>query len=138
MLKTISSSNSNVVQNTDNTFIEKGKKLTIRKVGKVVSDINSHVIDDYYKSMLRYCHPRPLKIIEDEERIRTPWTFPISIWAQYDYKYEGESEDYIKQVFEHDFGRCNVMKDAKTEQVFLEIKELLWTNYKKMYFMFIF
>jgi len=55
--------------------------------------INPIVIDPKsYKKVLQFCEPRPEKEKLVINRPRTPWEFKISIWAAYDYNYEGESD----------------------------------------------
>jgi len=73
------------------------KEYIITKLAKSVAEINPHVIDsDNYRKMIQYCEPRPEKKIIQKVRPRTPWSFPISIWAIYDISFEGESEVRLK------------------------------------------
>jgi hypothetical protein len=68
-------------------------KYIITKVGKTHAEINPNVIDSTtYKKLIKFCEPRPEKKNIIIRKVRTPWTFPISIWASYDYNYEGDSE----------------------------------------------
>jgi len=68
------------------------KKYEIYKVGKKEITVNLKVIDITYRNLLHFCEPRPEKREEKSERPRTPWTFPVSIWAGYGYKYEDDTE----------------------------------------------
>lgn len=82
--------------------------------------------------MLKYCQPRPEKKKIINIRPRTPWIFPISIWAAYDYTFEGDSEEYLEEVFEHDFGRISKKRDGKSDEEVLECRKLLRSYFKKM------
>ncbi|MCQ2819743.1 MAG: hypothetical protein MJ252_20960, partial [archaeon] len=95
---------------------------------KTVS-VNHQVINELYRSNLRYTQPRPVKIINRFVKPRTPWTYPISIWAYYDYDYEGDSEDYINKCFEFDFERACIYKDIKDSDKLEEVKKYLRTKY---------
>ena len=72
------------------------KQFIITKVAQTKIEINSDVIInnkesfDYNKN-IKFCIPRPEKIKKIKKRPRTPWTYPISIWAWYGYKYDGET-----------------------------------------------
>lgn len=48
-----------------------------------------------YKKVLQFCEPRPEKEKLIINRPRTPWEFKISIWAAWDYSYEGEPDVLI-------------------------------------------
>jgi hypothetical protein len=62
-------------------------------MSKIEVEINNQVIEkDTFIKLLDFCFPRPEKKLIIVTRPRTPWTFPISIWAMYDYQYEGEPE----------------------------------------------
>lgn len=107
-------------------------RVTIRKVGKVISEVNCMVIDDFCRNLLKYCVPRPERKRNNFVKPRTPWTYDISIWAGHGYRFEGESEMYLDEVFDHDFNRCRMQKDAKTDEVHLEVKNMLRQHYRKM------
>ena len=104
--------------------------VMITHLGKKVVKINHNVINDEYRKMIKFTEPRPVKIIDRFIKPRTPWTFPISIWAYYDYQYNGDSQDYINQCFEFDFKRCQFYKDVKEEDKFNELKAFLQERYK--------
>lgn len=75
--------------------------------------------------------PRPEKNML-KKRPRTPWSFPISLWAYYGYDYEGEPESVYNNVFEFDYNHCNFSKDKDlpSEDEF-ELKNILKNKYKK-------
>lgn len=108
-------------------------KIYVRKVGKNHVEINNRVIDDYFRKALKYCEPRPERNFNLFIKPRTPWTFPVSIWAQYEYKFEGDPEEFIDECFEHDFNRCGFIKDAKNEETLSELKKIMRKHYKRMY-----
>lgn len=95
---------------------------------------NSYNIDDMWINHLHFCYPRPLKEEDLVVRQRTPWSFPISIWArQFYYDYEGEGDEAYFAAFDHDFNRCNFAKELKNDQSLVDdLKNLLWEYYKKM------
>jgi hypothetical protein len=69
------------------------KQHIVTKVAKINVDINSNVIDNStYRKLLKFCEPRPERKVHKKVRPRTPWSFPISIWAAYEYQYDGDSE----------------------------------------------
>lgn len=107
-------------------------KISVKRVGKIAVEINPFVIDDFCRNMLKYCEPRPIKRLNKFVKPRTPWSYDISLWASHDYRYDGDSEAYLDEVFEHDFNRCRMQKDAKTEDVYQEVKALLRKHYRKM------
>ena len=61
-------------------------------MSKIPVDFNNQVIDDNYNKSLEYCVPRPEKIIIIHIRPKTPWEYSRSLWAIWEYAYEGESE----------------------------------------------
>lgn len=68
----------------------------ITKVAKLSIIINPNVIDSkMFKTMLQFCQPRPEKEALIINRPRTPWEYKISIWAAWDYSWEGESKVFI-------------------------------------------
>ncbi len=110
------------------------KQFIITKLGETKVDINPDVISypDYVKQF-KYCVPRPEKIKKIKKRPRTPWSFPISIWAYYRYNYEGESDDLIYDAFEYDYNRGQYSRDKDlTEEQEVELKKLLRSRWKKI------
>ncbi len=112
------------------------KQFIITKVAQTKVEINSDVIInnkesfDYNKN-IKFCIPRPEKIKKIKKRPRTPWTYPISIWAWYGYKYDGETDETINNAFEFDYnrGQYNKDKDINEEQN-NELKEFLRGKYR--------
>jgi len=56
----------------------------------------------------------------------------VSLWASYGYPYEGDSEQYLNECFEHDFNRCNFVKDMKTDEELESLRKLMRAKYRKM------
>ena len=93
---------------------EEQKQFIITKVAKTQVEINPEVIstdDGNYIKMIKHCIPRPEKKLNLKKRPRTPWSFPISIWAWYGYDYNGEKESTYSSAFEFDYDRGKFAKD---------------------------
>lgn len=62
--------------------------------GRIMNEINDNVIcANEYSKLLKYCVPRPRKDNKIDIKPRTPWSFPISLWATYfDYNWSGDNE----------------------------------------------
>ena len=107
-------------------------KITIEvdTISRISVRINRNVITDDYIKTIQYTEPRPEKILNRFVKPRTPWTYPVSIWAYYGYNYEGNTEDYINSCFEFDFKRCQFEKDFKDEQQYKELKKFLRERYR--------
>ena len=110
------------------------KQFIITKVARAHVEINPEVISSRdYSKMIKVCVPRPEKKIIKKKRPRTPWTFPISIWAYYKYNYEGDNEDLINGAFEFDFNRGQYTKDKDlSEEQLPAFKDFLRTRYPKI------
>ena len=108
------------------------KEIKVNFLGKKIVKQNLKIINENYITTLKYCEPRPERKFERFIKPKTPWTFQISIWHYYNYNYEGESEEYINQCFEHDFKRCQFEKDFKNENELKELKILLRQNYNNI------
>ena len=112
--------------------------INFTKVNLVVKqEINPSYnnVDEIWAVNLKHCHPRPKKLEEIIERVRTPWEYKISIWyRQFNYEYEGEAEESFYTAFEHDFSRCNFQKDFKGDnsKELDEFKVYLWSYYKEV------
>ena len=104
--------------------------INVDTISKISVKVNQNVINENYMKTILYSEPRPEKIIDKFVKPRTPWSFPISIWAYYGYEYEGVSEDYLDQCFEFDFNRCQFNKDFKEEESLLELKKMLRERYR--------
>ena len=93
---------------------EEPKQFIITKVAKTEVEINPEVIameSGNYIKMIKHCIPRPEKKLNLKKRPRTPWSFPISLWAWYGYDYEGEKDITYSNAFEFDYERCKFAKD---------------------------
>ena len=104
--------------------------ISAKVLNKINVKPNFNVLTHDFKSNLKYTEPRPKNIINKFVKPRTPWTFPISIWAHYGYEYEGDSEEYLDKCFEFDFNRCQFNKDFKDEESFNELKKMLRERYR--------
>jgi hypothetical protein len=112
------------------------RQYIITKVAKTQVEINPNVIQhSNYRKLIKFCEPRPEKKVIVIKKARTPWTFGASIWTFYDYKLEGEPEEYINELFEYDFTRCGLIKEAKTDEAHIQLKTMLRSYYDKMYFL---
>lgn len=111
------------------------KQFIITNVAKSIVEIKPDVIDSVeLKKLIKFCEPRPEKKKVIKKRARTPWTFPISIWAYYGYNYEGETQRTIDDAFEFDFNRGQYSKDKALQdpKVLHHLKSILKKNYPKM------
>ena len=104
--------------------------VTVKAISKKSIKVNMNVVDEDYHKNIKYSEPRPLKLINKFVKPRTPWTYPISIWAYYDYEYEGEPEEYLDQMFEFDFKRCQFFKDFKDDEQYEELRQMLRERYR--------
>ena len=110
------------------------KKFIITKVGHINVEINPDVINSKsYVNNLKNCIPRPEYNKKRKKRPRTPWSFPVSIWAWYGYDYYGEQDSSYNNAFEFDYERCNFGKDKDlSEDDEYELKSILKERYKKL------
>ena len=115
-------------------ILETANELLVNKVIKREISQNDKNIDENWYSHIFYCVPRPEKIEEIENRVRTPWSFPISIWSrQFNYLYEGEPDEAYYCAFDFDFNRCKFEKDMKKDIASIdELKAYLWNYYKRI------
>lgn len=91
------------------------------------------VINDKYHTMLKYCKARPERKLNIFIKPSTPWTYSVSIWANYyDLNHDGENEQNINEIFEHDFNRCQMNNFIKNEEATSSIKRVLKVYYKRM------
>ena len=93
---------------------------------------NNNVIDENYRKLFKFSMPRPEKNINKFIKPRTPWSFPISIWAYYGYDYNDVSNFYLNQCFKFDFERCQFQKDFKTEESLDSLKIFLKERYRNI------
>ena len=80
--------------------------------------------------MINFCEPRPERILNKFIKPRTPWIFPNSIWAYYDYEYNDVSESYLDKCFEFDFNRCQFNKEFKDEDLYFKLRSFLRERYR--------
>ena len=110
------------------------KRFIVTKVAHKNVEINPEVIDSKnYINKLKYCIPRPELDKKRKKRPRTPWSFPVSIWAWYGYDYNGEPDNVYNKAFEFDYDRCNFIKDKDlSEDDEYELKNILRERYKQL------
>ena len=104
--------------------------IVVDTISKIHVKVNQNVINDNLTKNIVFSEPRPEKIINKFVKPRTPWSFPISIWAYYGYDYEGDTEDYLDECFEFDFNRCQFYKDFKDDESLSELKSFLRERYR--------
>jgi len=122
------SSTENVITNLPKDKIT----IVVDTISKIHVKVNQNVINDNLTKNIVFSEPRPEKIINKFVKPRTPWSFPISIWAYYGYDYEGDTEDYLDECFEFDFNRCQFYKDFKDDESLSELKSFLRERYRDM------
>ena len=116
----------NTTKKFDLTSISQSK---ISIVVDTISTIQVKVNRDYRKT-ISFSEPRPEKIINKFVKPRTPWSYPISIWAYYDYEYDDVPESYLDKCFEFDFNRCQFNKEFKDEESYNTLKAMLRERYR--------
>ena len=104
--------------------------ITVDTICKLEVKFNKNVISDDYRKLIQFSSPRPEKIIDKFVKPKTPWSFPISIWAYYGYDYNDVSKFYLDQCFKFDFDRCQFNKDFQEEESYEELKRFLRERYK--------
>ena len=104
--------------------------ITVDTISKIVVKINKNVINENYRKNLTFSEPRPERILNKFIKPRTPWSFPVSIWANYGYEYDDVSESYLDKCFEFDFNRCQFNKEFKDEESLNKLKEFLRPKYR--------
>ena len=119
-------SNENIITNLPKDKIS----IIVDTISKIQVKVNQNVINENLAKNIVFSEPRPEKIINKFVKPRTPWSFPISIWAYYGYDYEGDSEEYLNECFEFDFNRCQFYKDFKDEDSLSELKRFLRERYR--------
>ena len=113
------------------TLLPKDKiTIVVDTISNLNVKVNHNVINENLTKNIVFSEPRPEKIINKFVKPRTPWSFPISIWAYYGYEYEGVSEEYLNECFEFDFNRCQFYKDFKDEESLAELKRFLRERYR--------
>ena len=115
----------------DLTQISDGKiTIVVDTISKIHVKVNKNVINEDYRKTLTFSEPRPEKILNKFVKPRTPWSFPVSIWASYDYEYDDVPESYIDKCFEFDFNRCQFNKEFKEEESLNKLREFLRARYR--------
>ena len=109
---------------------DKGIPITVDTICKMHIKYNPKIIDENYRKLFKFSVPRPEKNLNKFIKPRTPWSFPISIWAYYGYEYNDVPESYLKQCFNFDFERCQFFKDFKTEESLTSLKFFLKDRYR--------
>ena len=104
--------------------------ITVDTICKMHIKYNPKIIDENYRKLFKFSVPRPEKNLNKFIKPRTPWSFPISIWAYYGYEYNDVPESYLKQCFNFDFERCQFFKDFKTEESLISLKYFLKERYR--------
>ena len=104
--------------------------IVVKTISKIHVKVNKNVINEDYRKTLAFSEPRPEKIINKFIKPRTPWSFPISIWAYYNYEYNDVSESYLDKCFEFDFNRCQFNKEMKDEESLNKLREFLRERYR--------
>ena len=121
----------NTVKKFDLTSInEKRISIVVDTISTVQVKINRNVINEDYRKTLAFSEPRPEKIINKFVRPRTPWSYPISIWAYYDYEYDDIPDSYLDKCFEFDFNRCQFNKEFKDEESYYALRSFLRERYR--------
>ena len=105
-------------------------RIVVNTIGTVHVKVNKNVINEDYRKTISFSEPRPEKIINKFVKPRTPWSYPISIWAFYDYEYDDVPESYIDKCFEFDFNRCQFYKEFKDEESLNTLKSFLRERYR--------
>ena len=111
---------------------EKDISIEVNVISKITVKVNKNVINEEYRKMISFCEPRPEKILNKFIKPRTPWIFPNSIWAYYDYEYNDVPESYLDKCFEFDFNRCQFHKEFKDDDSLMKLKTFLRERYRKI------
>ena len=85
------------------------------------------ILDEYYNPNNRHCKPRPpdkVYIRPRNRRPRTPWSFPISIYKDY----QMENDEILNKWFESDWSNMKLPK--MTDEEMDELKEELRKGYR--------
>ena len=109
---------------------EKDITIEVRTISKIIVKVNKNVVNEEYRKMINFCEPRPERILNKFIKPRTPWIFPNSIWAYYDYEYNDVSESYLDKCFEFDFNRCQFNKEFKDEDLYFKLRSFLRERYR--------
>ena len=108
----------------------KNISITVDTICKMHIKYNPKIVDENYRKLFKFSVPRPEKNLNKFIKPRTPWSFPISIWAYYGYEYNDVPNSYLNQCFKFDFDRCQFFKDFKTEEAMDSLKIFLKQRYR--------
>ena len=111
---------------------EKDITIEVNIISKIIVKVNKNVINDEYRKLINFCEPRPEKILNKFIKPRTPWIFPNSIWAYYDFEYNDVNENYLDKCFEFDFNRCQFYKEFKDDNLLMNLKTYLREHYRNI------
>ena len=129
--------NNNINDENQNIFNitqlpEKDINIEVKTLCKITVKVNRNVINEEYLKMINFCEPRPERILNKFIKPRTPWVFPVSIWAYYDYEYNDVPESYLDKCFEFDFNRCQFNKEFKEDEMFNKLRNFLRERYRSI------
>ena len=111
---------------------EKDISIEVRTICKIIVKVNKNVVNEEYRKMINFCEPRPERILNKFIKPRTPWVFPNSIWAYYDYEYNDVSESYLDKCFDFDFNRCQFNKEFKDDDLYYKLRSFLRERYRNI------
>ena len=109
---------------------EKDINIEVKSICKITVKVNKNVINEEYRKMINFCEPRPERILNKFIKPRTPWIFPISIWAYYDYECNDVPESYLDKCFDFDFNRCQFNKEFKEDDIYVKLRNFLRERYR--------
>ena len=124
----LNSENQNIFNITQ--LPEKDINIEVKSICKITVKVNKNVINEEYRKMINFCEPRPERILNKFIKPRTPWVFPISIWAYYDYEYNDVPESYLDKCFDFDFNRCQFNKEFKEDDIYVKLRNFLRERYR--------
>jgi len=72
--------------------------------------------------------PSKIYVPDEEERVKTPWTLPISLFK--DYKFDNKAK--LNKCFEFDWASSKVEKVIKNPEMLAKCKEVMRASYKRI------
>ena len=111
---------------------KKDISIVVKTISKITVKLNKNVIDEEYRKLISFCEPRPEKILNKFVKPRTPWTFPLSIWAYFDYEYNDVPESFLDTCFDFDFNRCQFYKEFKDDELYNKLRSFLRERYRSI------
>ena len=97
---------------------------------------SNKIVTDDYQSTLKYSTPRFENDLSST-RDSIPWQFSDSIWSFYKYNFEGETDEFLKEMCEFDFNRGEFDLAFIKENDYNDAKNLLFENYKNIIYCYI-